>query len=246
MAAAGGGTRIGGGTYAVDILLPTARLVFAVGDGAVEVDPEHRSPEAFRRYRELKGERAVVGMTTFPNSILLRGLRTILVDPGMELQNEPLIRALEQLGVTPQGLDLIALTHAHSDHAGAVADLDAGVSVAVHEAERRDPHWPAAAVSLAGRPLVTLSGEGGDLAPGVRWLHTPGHSAGSVCYVVESAEGPVVLAGDTVGPLPESFAAMEAPFPGPAGESIVAAWRRIRQLRPVLIVAGHLPPFAPE
>jgi hypothetical protein len=66
-----------------------------------------------------------------------------------------------------------------------------------------------------------------------------------VCYLVATAGGLVVLAGDTIGPLPEDFAALRAPFPGPDGERLVAAWRRLLTLRPVLIVPGHIPPFAP-
>jgi len=240
------GPVVGRSEYVVEIVIPTARFVFAVRDNSVEVDPEHRSPEAFRRYREMQRGGGVVGMTTFPNTILLRGPRTILVDPGMDLQNEPLLAALEERGLAAADLDLVALTHAHSDHVGALADLDRAVPVAVHEAEMDDPLWPAASGLMSGRPLRPLRGGQGDLAPGVRWLHTPGHSAGSVCFLVETADGLIVLAGDTVGPLPETFAAMEAPFPGPGGESIVSAWRALRALRPALIVPGHLPPFRPE
>lgn len=241
-----GAERSGGDVYAVEILIPTARFVVAVSDGRVHVDPEHRSPEAFRRYRQLKREAGVVGMTTFPNTVLLRGPRTILVDPGMDLQNEPLSAALAERGLAGGDMDQIALTHAHGDHVGAAVGLDPRVPAVVHEAEMRDPLWPVAAGFLAGRPLVSLHGHDGELTPGVRWLHTPGHSAGSVCYLIDTADGLVVLAGDTVGPLPETFAAMEPPFPGPAGESIVAAWRAIRSLRPTLIVPGHLSPFVPE
>ncbi|MBM3147073.1 MAG: MBL fold metallo-hydrolase [Actinobacteria bacterium] len=240
------GTVAGRNEYAVEIVLPTARFVFAVRDGAVEVEPEHRSPEAFRRYREMRRGGGVVGMTTFPNTVVLRGPRTILVDPGMDLQNEPLLTALEERGLAAPDLDLVALTHAHGDHVGALADLDRVVPVAVHEAEMDDPLWSAVSGLVAGRPLQPLRGERGELAPGVRWLHTPGHSAGSVCFLVETADGLVVIAGDTVGPLPETFAAMEAPLPGAAGECIVSAWRALRALRPALIVPGHLPPFRPE
>ncbi|MGZ4198893.1 MAG: MBL fold metallo-hydrolase, partial [Thermoleophilia bacterium] len=60
-------------------------------------------------------------MTTFPNTVLLRNGATILVDPGLLLANEPVVHALAARGVIPADVDLIALTHAHLDHAGACA-----------------------------------------------------------------------------------------------------------------------------
>ena len=232
--------------FTVEVIIPTARFVFSVDDGRVEVLSQHDAPQAFRDYRALKEERTVVGMTTFPNTVLLRGPRTILVDPGLDLQNQPVVGALADRGLAPGDLDLVLLTHAHGDHVGGVVDLDPDTPVVVHEAELRDPLWPVVSGMLGGRALQTLTGSEGELLPGLHWLHTPGHSEGSVSFLVETARGLVVLAGDTVGPLPEDFAAMRAPFPGPAGEQLVAAWRRLRALDPALIVPGHVPPFRPE
>jgi glyoxylase-like metal-dependent hydrolase (beta-lactamase superfamily II) len=231
--------------YTVDILIPTARLAFSVQGGSAVVLPEHRSPEAFRAYRQLKTQQAVVGMTTFPNTILLRGPRTILVDPGAELQNDPLGAALAQRGLTFGDVERVALTHTHSDHAAALVDIDPGIPVAFHEAELQSPYWPVLSGVFEGRSQELLQGEEGRLAPGVRWLHTPGHTAGGVCYLVDTADGLVVLAGDTIGPLPEDLAALRPPIPGPDGEALLRAWRSLLGLRPVSIIAGHIPPFAP-
>jgi len=109
--------------YTVDILIPTTRFVFSVEDGRTHVLPEFRSPQAFEQYRRLRDERPVVGMTTFPNTMLLRGDLTIVVDPGLPLQNEPVVRALEARGLGPGDVDLVVLTHAHLDHAGACAEF---------------------------------------------------------------------------------------------------------------------------
>ncbi len=227
--------------YDVDILIPTARFVFSVEGGRTEVLPEHRSPEAFVAYRRLRGERPVVGMTTFPNTILLRGPRTILVDPGLDLQNEPVLRALEARGLGVGDVDLVALTHAHGDHAGACADLM--LPVAVHEAEIAAAHWAAVSGVLERLPLVALEGDAGELAPGVRWALTPGHSEGHVSFAVDTDEGVVALCGDTIGPGRDGFDAMDAQGPGAA--QLLESWRMLRSWEPVRIVAGHLPPFAP-
>jgi glyoxylase-like metal-dependent hydrolase (beta-lactamase superfamily II) len=228
-------------TCRVDILIPTARFVFSVEGDAVDVLPEHRSPEAFVAYRALRGERPVVGMTTFPNTVLLRGEKTIVVDPGLPLQNEPVVRALAVRGLGPADVDLVVLTHAHLDHAGACADLMA--PVIVHELEARAPHWLLVGGLLEALPLDLLSGEAGELAPGVCWARTPGHCDGHISLCVTTSDGPVVLCGDTIGPGRDEFAAM-APS-GPAAEDLLRSWQRIRAWRPVRVIAGHLAPFAP-
>jgi glyoxylase-like metal-dependent hydrolase (beta-lactamase superfamily II) len=227
--------------YTLDLLLPTARFVFAVAGSRVDVVSEHRSPEAFRLYSKLKCDHDVVGMTTFPNTVLLRGPRTILVDPGLHLQNAPVVQALARLGVEVSGVDLIALTHAHGDHAGACADLP--LPVALHERELVDPAWPSISGVLSSDRLLELNGDSGELAPGISWTLTPGHSEGSVCYLVDTVDGPVVLAGDTIGPLREPFDAMIVPEDSPSGEQVLANWTTIRGLLPRRVIAGHLPPF---
>jgi glyoxylase-like metal-dependent hydrolase (beta-lactamase superfamily II) len=228
--------------YAVDVLIPTARFAFSVENDAVEVLSEHRSPEAYLAYSRLRDEKLVVGMTTFPNTILLRGETTILVDPGLQLQNEPVLKALSALGLDLGDVDLVALTHAHDDHACACVDLP--LPVALHELEIGAPHWPVVEGILEARELRVLRGAEGDLAPGVRWALTPGHTPGGVTYAVDTPTGVVTLCGDIVGPGHDRFDAMD-PEPGPEAADLLSSWQRIRAFSPSLVIAGHLPPFAP-
>jgi glyoxylase-like metal-dependent hydrolase (beta-lactamase superfamily II) len=228
--------------YDVDILLPTARFVFSVEGGEVTVLPEHRSPEAFADYRALRDERSVVGMTTFPNTILLRVDETIVVDPGLPLQNEPVVRALESRGLGMADVDRVILTHAHLDHAGGCADLLAPVTV--HELEAQAPYWVLVGGLLELLPHELLSGERGTIAPGIDWARTPGHCDGHISLCVETADGPVALCGDTIGPSRAAFDAMR-PGDGPGAADLLASWELIRSWRPVRVIAGHLPPFAP-
>ena len=97
--------------------------------------------------------------------MLLRGPQTIVVDPGMHLQNEPVIRALEARGLGVADLDLVVLTHAHFDHAGGCADVP--VPVAVHELERGDPYWAMVGGMLPRERLRLLRGDEGELADGI-------------------------------------------------------------------------------
>ena len=217
--------------YQIDILIPTARFVFSVQGGDVAVLPEHRSAEAFVAYRRLRAEQPVVGMTTFPNTVLLRGERTIVVDPGLPLQNEPVVRALAARGLSPADIDLVVLTHAHLDHAGGCADLFA--PVAVHELETVAPHWVLVGGLLELLPLQRLQGEAGDLGPGIEWARTPGHCQGHISLKVETVGGAVVLCGDTIGPGRAEFDAMR-PSSSQADE-LLASWQRIRAWRPARV-----------
>ena len=229
--------------YQLDILIPTARLAFAVEGERVEVLPEHRSPEAYVAYQRMKAEHAVVGMTTFPNTVLLRGPRTLLIDPGLHLQNEPVLRALEARGLGARDVDRVLLTHAHLDHAGACADV--GRPVAVHARETEAEHWPAVAALLDDGRLTLLKGDEGEVAPGVAWALTPGHTAGGVSYRVATAAGLAVICGDTVGPLRRDFDEMTPPPEEGDVTELLSTWRLIRSWEPALIVPGHLPPFKP-
>lgn len=231
--------------YSVDVLLPTARFAFWVDGGRVEVLPEHRSPEGYLAYEKLAAERRVVGMTTFPNTVLLRGPQTILVDPGIHLQNQPVVKALAAHGLGVDDLDFIALTHAHLDHAGACVDVPG--PVVVHELELDDADRPMVAGLLPRERLRLLSGDEGELAPGITWVRTPGHTEGGVCFRVETGDGLVVLTGDVIGPLRDDYERVAAgldadPEPDPI---LAASWRAIASWGAALLIAGHVPPFSP-
>jgi glyoxylase-like metal-dependent hydrolase (beta-lactamase superfamily II) len=228
--------------YDVDVLIPTARFVFSIDGGRVDVLSEHRSPEAFADYVKLQAQRPVVAMTTFPNTVLLRGETTVVVDPGMLLlQGEPMLHALEARGLGVGDVDSVVVTHVHADHAGGCAELM--LPVAFHELELQAAHWPAVSGILDLLPRRLLVGEEGELAPGVLWARTPGHCDGHISLCVSTADGPVVLCGDTIGPSRAEFDAMTPT--GPAADELLASWQRIRAWEPALIIAGHIPPFRP-
>ena len=115
--------------------------------------------------------------------------RAVVVDPG---DNAPdLILYLKNAGLTPE---LILLTHAHADHTGALIALQEAyhTPVAVH---REDNGLLAGSVPgiegarfVEGEEVLEICG----LA--IQVLHTPGHSRGSCCYLVNNA----LFSGDTL------------------------------------------------
>jgi hydroxyacylglutathione hydrolase len=126
----------------------------------------------------------------------------LLIDPGDE--ENTILETVRRLGVEVQ---LIANTHAHIDHVGAVASLKRilGVPFAIHRAEEPWLAQLPAQAALFGleprdAPTVDRYLEDGDrITLGgleAHVLYTPGHSAGGCCF--HFAEDRVVFVGDTL------------------------------------------------
>src|SRR3712207_905963 len=105
----------------VHVLIPAQRFLFTLADGEGESHPVGSSAEGFKRYKELQGEGRTTGMVAFPNTLLIRADRTYLVDPGLIMQGAPLIGAMQDLGVDPNEVQDVILTHLHFDHAEGLA-----------------------------------------------------------------------------------------------------------------------------
>lgn len=124
----------------------------------------------------------------------------ILVDPGAEAQ-----RIIRQVG--RRKAVAVLLTHGHFDHIGAVDEVCAhfGVPLYMHQADAPKLADPMTNVSgLFGKPVVQHTKpvclQGGEMLQlagmDVRVFHTPGHTAGGVCYLLPDNQG--ILTGDTL------------------------------------------------
>jgi N-acyl homoserine lactone hydrolase len=223
-------------------LIPAQRHVFAVSNGEADVATLDDSADGFRRYKALQRGGRVAGMVAFPNTLLIRGERDYLVDPGLVMQGGPLFGALAELGVDPNEIKDVILTHLHFDHAEGLAAWPQRTAY-VHRLETEAPYAQLVAGQLEMVNLEVLEGEEGEIEPGVRWIRTPGHSDGLMTVLVDTDEGLVAIASDCVGPLPEYFEEMELPQDfGPEREELLEQWRRIRELDPAVVIPGHNPP----
>ena len=226
----------------VHVLVPAQRHVFAVSNGEAEVTTVDDSADGFRRYKELQEGGRTAGMVAFPNTLLVRGERDYLVDPGLIMQGAPVIGALQELGVEPHEVNDVILTHLHFDHAEGLAAWPQR-RVWVHRLETEAPYAQIVAGALELANLEVLDGEEGEIEPGIRWIRTPGHSDGLISLCVDTDEGLVVVASDCVGPLPEYFDRMDLPEDfGPERDELLEQWRRIRELEPAVVIPGHNPP----
>jgi N-acyl homoserine lactone hydrolase len=226
----------------VHILLPAQRYVFAVSNGEADVATFDSSAEGFQRYKSLQQGGRTTGMVAFPNTLLVRGERDYLVDPGLMMQGAPLLGALEELGVDANEVKDVILTHLHFDHAEGLAGWPMRRTY-VHKLETEAPYAQLVSGVLEMANLEVLEGEEGEIEPGLRWIRTPGHSDGLISLLVDTDDGLVVIASDCVGPLPEYFDEMDLPEDfGPERDELLHQWKRIRDLDPVVVIPGHNPP----
>ncbi len=151
----------------------------------------------------------------------------MLVDCGIRGSERKILAEMEGLGLAPEMLNLLVLTHVHYDHAGSARNLKVltGCRILVNEkdaprlAAGRTPfpkgtRWKAKILVGLGRilasrmlrfPVVTadlLAGEETDLAgEGFegRFLHLPGHTPGSSVLLLPDG---TLLGGDSFFGIP--------------------------------------------
>ena len=113
-----------------------------------------------------------------------------IIDPGYEA--DAILKTVSDLGLT---VDAILLTHGHFDHVGAVKELavETGCDVYLHPEDLTMPP-----MMTAGPLYYTHHYDEGDVLDlaglTIRVLHTPGHTGGSVCLLIED----VLISGDTL------------------------------------------------
>lgn len=226
--------------WRAELLVPAHRIVVAVRDGEVLEISGGSGPATFRGYRRMPD--AVHGMIAWPNTVLLTGPANVVVDPGYQTQGDMLLQALGQRGLTPDDVGTVVMTHLHADHVTALPQLGR-VSLHAHADELRTPHAHRNRGVMDDATVHALDGDAGEIAPGLRWIHTPGHSPGHIAVLVDTADGLVVVAGDTMGPDPAWFALRTPPEGLPDRDAHLAAYDRIASLSPRTIIPGHYPPI---
>ena len=116
--------------------------------------------------------------------------RCFLIDPGYEAAR--ILSFLEEKGMKA---DAILLTHGHFDHVGAVRELAAELDckVYIHEGDLSlPPQFTAGALYYTDLYKGGITIEAAGLDVFIR--HTPGHTPGSVCLLVEDT----LFSGDTL------------------------------------------------
>jgi len=185
----------------------------------------------------MAGRRVVQGVLQLPhpvsNAYLLDGGEgLVLVDTGMRGRAGDLRREIDRVARSAaRDLAAIAITHAHADHIGSLAQLAAVIDVPILAGSIDAPVIraggalpkpiptgplgrlmaivaPRLEVDPARVDVALRDGDGVPGAPGLEAIHTPGHTAGHTSFLWPD-EGGVLFAGDVavhVLGLRESFA----------------------------------------
>ena len=159
-----------------------------------------------------------------------RGKETVLIDTGyggkegkarrrgMALEaGNPVLESLARLGVRPDDVTHVVMTHLHFDHAGGATRRDEENNLvpafprALYWAsydEWRDAYRPVPAlrnaypqeniVPLIERSLTRSFEDGGEILPGISVTVTGGHTRGHAAVQVRTRKGPVLFLGELV------------------------------------------------
>lgn len=145
------------------------------------------------------------------NAFLIMGDELTLIDAGLRGSGVMLRRQLGHIGHQVGEIKRIVCTHGHPDHIGGVQEIAraSGAQVLMHPADMERlrirfrevisgrPAPGAIIAYLTQAPTDVIAAEDGDELPilgGLRVVHTPGHTPGSICLY--SATRRLLIVGD--------------------------------------------------
>ena len=176
----------------------------------------------------------------------------VLIDSGAGRSISQLVNNIEELGFSPTKISKLILTHCHIDHIGAAPlfKKQYGAKIVIHAldaqaVETGDSAKTAASWYGADFPPTKidekLTGANGMLKFGedtLQWLHTPGHTPGSISLYMER-DGKIVLFGQDIhGPFHKAFG------------SDINAWKKsmneLLELNADILCEGHFGIYKPK
>jgi hydroxyacylglutathione hydrolase len=184
------------------------------------------------QHPKLKGVHMIYGEGLCSNIFVIGKEKATIIDTGVGNWMNPVWPQLTEIGIKPQNVEKVIITHAHHDHVSGVFIIleKAKPKVYVHQ---RDTKYIA---SYLGETLVKV--EEGDIIQTELWplevIWTPGHTEGGMCLYAK--EERILFSGDTVFP--------EGNFGNFNGESggyrqLLNSIKKLTQLKVDIMLAGH-------
>jgi glyoxylase-like metal-dependent hydrolase (beta-lactamase superfamily II) len=150
----------------------------------------------------------------------------LVVDPGMVADRSQILDPLAAAGVAAEQVTDVVFSHHHPDHT---------INAALFTAARCHDHW----AIYHDDEWIRRDAEGAELAPSVRLIRTPGHTAEDITTLVATPDGVVAftpLWWHADGPPEDPLAANP--------DTLHAGRDRVLAVAD-LIVPGHGAPFEP-
>lgn len=113
-------------------------------------------------------------------SLVRDGGVVAVVDPGMVPDRAVILEPLERVGVDPEAVTDVVLSHHHPDHT---------MNIALFPNARVHDHW----AIYRGDVWTPRAAEGYELSNAVRFIETPGHTPQDITTLVTTAEGVAAL-----------------------------------------------------
>lgn len=204
------------------------------------------------------------GLTSVTAGYLIEAPRPALIECGPARSIDHVITGLRQVGMDPDDLAFMVVTHIHLDHAGGAGDIARAfpnATVVVSEVGARHMHDPERLNASARRvygelydriyggctPIVedriraVADGDVLDLGGGrqLEMLYTPGHAKHHVA-IADSDTG-ALFVGDSVGVKMPGMAVLRPATPPPDFhlEAALASLRRMAQRDPSRVFLAH-------
>jgi len=169
----------------------------------------------------------------------------VLIDAGAGKSYSQIVRNIEMLGLNPANISHLILTHCHIDHIGSAPFFKKqyGTKILIHELDTQALETGDSRKTAANwygttfPPMAVdrkLKGENETLTFGneaLHWLHTPGHTPGSIALYLDRAGKRVLFGQDIHGPFHKDF------------DSDIDVWkksmRKLLELNADILCEGH-------
>ncbi|NVM52747.1 MAG: MBL fold metallo-hydrolase [Candidatus Helarchaeota archaeon] len=177
----------------------------------------------------------------------------VLIDAGLGEDIEQLIENIKVVGLDPNNLKALIITHCHIDHIGGVASLKKKYDLETYAHKYDVPAIEGEKLVMTGATMygvdyepikidhVLTAEKGEDILDFGDYqlvcIHTPGHTPGSICIYTDIKKTRVLFAQDVHGPLFDGFGSNVADF--------VESLNRLKKLGAQILCEGHFGIYQP-
>ena len=177
---------------------------------------------------------------------------SVMIDSGAGEGVDAIFDNMMLCSLEPAGLHTLILTHCHIDHIGGASRIkeETGCKIIAHELDSdviengNDRATAAGWYGIDYIPIkvdIRISGEKEKIQIGTMeftFLHTPGHTPGSMVVVIDTQEGKVLFGQDIHGPFDPDFG------------SDISKWRHsmemLMELDADILCEGHFGTYRPK